>query len=91
MLSASLLDLGGHAVSDPSVVGLELLESCVVVVDKGEASRLSTTVLGSETEDGDCVLGGLVELSELLTEFVLGDVGSAGVEDVTIRDDPSAL
>ena len=35
-----------------------------------------------EAEDGDIVLLGLVELTELATEFVLGDVGTVGVEDV---------
>jgi hypothetical protein len=66
-------------------VGLELLERLGGVVDKGETSGLATTELGPQTEDVDLLLGGLVELSQLSTELFLGDVGAAGVEDVTIN------
>ena len=85
LLSAGLLDLGGLAVTDEPVVGLELLHRLGAVVDEGEASGLSTTVLGAETEDGDLVLVGLVELGELGAELILGDVGTVGVEDVTVQ------
>jgi hypothetical protein len=37
-----------------------------------------------ETEDGDIVLLGLVQLSELATELVLGNVRAVGVEDVAV-------
>lgn len=84
LLSAGLLDLGGLAVTDEPVVGLELLHRLGAVVDEGEASGLATTVLGAETEDGDLVLVGLVELGELGAELILGDVGTVGVEDVTV-------
>lgn len=84
-MSGGLLDLAGHANADESVVGLELLHGLGGVVDEGEASGLATTELGAETEDGDLVLGGLVELGELLAELILGDVGAVGVEDVTAR------
>lgn len=35
-----------------------------------------------EAEDGDILLLGLVELTELAAELVLGDVCAVGVEDV---------
>jgi hypothetical protein len=37
-----------------------------------------------EAEDGDIVLLGLVKLSELATELVLGDVRAVGVENIAI-------
>lgn len=61
---------------------LELLEGLGGVVDQSEAGALATTVLCAETEDGDLVLVGLVQIGQLLTELVLGDVGAVGVEDV---------
>ena len=85
LLSAGLLDLGGLAVTDEPVVGLELLHRLGAVVDEGEASGLATTVLGAETEDGDLVLVGLVQLGELLAELILGDVRAVGVQDVTVQ------
>jgi hypothetical protein len=85
LLSGRLLDLGGHANTDKTVVGLELLHGLVGVVDESETSGLATTVLGAETEDGDLVLVGLVELGQLLAELILGDVGTVGVEDITGR------
>lgn len=62
----------------------ELLQGLSGVVDEGEAGALATTELRTETEDGDLVLGGAVEAGELLAEFVLGDVGAVGVEDITV-------
>jgi hypothetical protein len=63
-------------------VGLELLQGLLGVVDESEASALTATVLCAETEDGDLVLVGLVQIGQLLAELVLGDVGAVGVEDV---------
>lgn len=63
---------------------LELLESLWGVVDEGESSGLSTTELSAETEDVDLVLVGLVKLSKLGAELVLGDVGAVWVKDVTV-------
>ena len=84
LLSGWLLDLVGETDTDESVVWLELLEGLWGVVDEGESSGLSTTELSAETEDVDLVLVGLVKLSKLCTEIVLGDVGAVWVEDVTI-------
>lgn len=85
LLSGRSLGLGGEAHPDESVLGLELLHSLGGVIDESEASGLATTELCAETEDGDLVLGGLVESGQLLTELVLGDVGAAGVQDVTVE------
>jgi hypothetical protein len=82
LLSAGTLGLGGHANSDEPVLGLELLHGLGRVIDKGETSGLATTEVGAETEDGDLVLLGLVEATELLAELLLGDVGAVGVEDI---------
>ena len=61
---------------------LELLQALIALVDEREPRALPTTVLGSEPEAGDGVLGGLVELRELLAELVFRYVGAVGVEDV---------
>jgi hypothetical protein len=82
LLAGSLLDLAGGTNANETVVGLELLEGLGGVVDESEAGALTTTVLCAETEDGDLVLVGLVQIGQLLTELVLGDVGAVGVEDV---------
>jgi hypothetical protein len=82
LLAGSLLDLGGGTDANETVVGLELLEGLGGVVDEGKAGALTATVLCAETEDGDLVLVGLVQVGQLLTELVLGDVGAVGVEDV---------
>jgi len=63
-------------------VRLELLQGLLGVVDQSEAGALATTVLCAEPEDGDLVLVGLVQVGQLLTELILGDVGAVGVEDV---------
>ena len=85
LLSAGTLGLGGHADTDQAVGRLELLHGLGGVIDESEAGGLATTELSSETEDGDLVLLGLVERTELLTELLLGDVGTARVEDVTVK------
>jgi hypothetical protein len=83
LLSAGLLDLHAGTDTDETVAGLELLEGLGGIVDHGEASGLATTVLCAETEDGDLVLVGLVQVGKLLTKLILGDVGAVGVQDVT--------
>ena len=82
LLAGSLLDLVGDTDTDETVVGLELLQGLGGVVDESEAGGLATTVLCAETEDGDLVLVGLVQVGQLLAELILGDVGAVGVEDV---------
>lgn len=83
LLARRLLDLGGGTNADQTVGGLKLLQGLGGVVDQSEAGGLATTVLGAETEDGDLVLVGLVQVGQLLAELILGDVGAVGVQDVT--------
>lgn len=85
LLPAGTLDLLGKTDADETVAGLELLHGLRRVVDEGEASGLATTEVGAETEDGDLVLDGLVQGAELLAELLLGDVGTARVQDVTVN------
>jgi hypothetical protein len=89
LLPAGPLGLGGEADADEAVVGLELLHGLGGVVDEGEAGGLAATELGAQAEDRDLVLDGLVQGAELLAELLLGDVGTAGVEDIT-GGNPSA-
>lgn len=70
-------------------MGLELAQGLGGVVNQGEASSLSTTELGSQTEDVALFLVGLVHLGELGAEFVLGDTGAVGVKDVTVDHNTS--
>lgn len=85
LLSARLLNLVRHAVSHEPVVRLKLLHRLVAVVDEREAGALAATVLRPEAKDRDLVLLCLVQLGELAAELILGDVGSVGVEDVTVE------
>lgn len=85
LLSGGLFDLLGHADTDKAEVGLELLHGLGGVVDEGEASGLAATELGAQAEDGDLVLAGLVHAGKLVAELILGDVGTVGVQDVTIQ------
>ena len=64
----------------------------MAVVYQSEPSRFASTVLGAETEAGHLVFVGFVELGEFLAEFVFGDVGAIGMEDVTVveRDQNTA-
>lgn len=71
-------------------MGLELLEGLGGIVDEGEAGGLAATELGAQTEDLHLLLLGLVQGADLLTELLLGDVGAAGVEDVTAENAQSA-
>jgi hypothetical protein len=66
-------------------MGLELLQSLGRVVDERKSGCLSTTKLSLETENVDLVLAGLVEFGKLASELVLGDVGTVGVEDITVN------
>jgi len=91
LLSAGTLGLGGEADTDEAVLGLELLHGLGGVVDECETSGLAATELGAEAEDGDLVLLGLVEATELLAELLLGDIGAVGVEDVTRKSIVSPL
>ena len=67
---------------------LELLHRLLRVVDERESRALAATVLGPEAEDLDRILVRLVELGQFGAEFVFGDVGAVGVEDVTKSVNP---
>ena len=82
LLSRGLLDLLAKTVSNKTVAGLELLKSINGVVDETETSGLATTVLGLQTENRDSVLLRVVDAGELLTEVILRDVSTVGVQDV---------
>lgn len=82
LLSGSLLDLLSQAVSHQSVSWLELLGVRNGLVDQTETGRLSSTKLGSESENGNSVLVGLVQLSQSLSQLILGDVSSVWVQNV---------
>ena len=64
-------------------MGLKLLHRFGRVVDERKPSRLAATKLGSETENGNLLLAGLVHCGELGAEVIFGDVGEVRVEDVT--------
>ena len=63
---------------------LEFLQRLMAVVYQSEPGRFASTVLCAEPETRNGVFVGFVEFGELLAEFVFGDVGAVGVEDVTV-------
>ena len=82
LLSGWLLNLLSHAVSDQSVGWLESLGVGNGLIHQTETGGLSTTEVGSESEDGDGVFVGLVQFGQSRSQLVLGDIGSVGVQDV---------
>ncbi|ODQ81526.1 hypothetical protein BABINDRAFT_159806 [Babjeviella inositovora NRRL Y-12698] len=82
LLSRGLFNLVSQTVSNQSVSWLELLGVSDRGVDQTEPSRLTTTVLGSETKDGDSVLFSLVNFSQLFSQLILRDVSSVWVQDI---------
>lgn len=83
LLSGCTLDLGGEAVADEAVLGVELLAGFNGVVDAGEGSGLATTERGAQAEYADLLGRRLVERGELFLEVGPGDTGLVGVDDVT--------
>ena len=63
---------------------LKFLHHLMAVVYQSEPGRFTSAVLCAKPEARHLVLVGFVELGELLAEFVFGDVGTVGVEDVTV-------
>ena len=61
---------------------LKFLHRLVRIVYEREPRRFAPTILSPETEDGDAVFVGFVEFGEFGAEFVFGDVGTGGVEDI---------
>ena len=68
--------------SDQPISRLKLFLRLLIVVDQHEPGAPSTTKVCLEAKGNDTSLVGLVEGSELLGEFALGDIRSGGVEDV---------
>jgi hypothetical protein len=64
---------------------LELLQRLWRIVDESETGCLSTTILCLQTEYVDLVFARLVEFGELGSEFVLCNVGTVGVENITVN------
>ena len=82
LLSGSLVNLLGQSVSDQSVSWLKFLGVSSGLVDQTETSGLAATELGSETENRNGILVGLVGLGQSFTQLVLGNVWSVWVQDV---------
>ena len=83
LLSARLLNLRSSPIPHQPIMRLKLLHHLMAIIDERETGALAASVLGSEAEAGDLVFVGFVELGKLLTEFVFGDVGAVGVEDIS--------
>ena len=75
-------DRGRTTHPNQSVLGLELLLGCLIVVDERKSGATSSTKVCPETEGDDTVLVRLVDARELLRDLALGDVWPRGVEDV---------
>lgn len=82
LLSACLLDLCSRPIPHQPIMRFELLHDLMAVVYQSEPSRFAPTELRAETEAGYLIFVDLVSVGESLTEFVFGDVGAVGVEDV---------
>ena len=80
LLSGSLVNLLGQSVSDQSVSWLKFLGVSSGLVDQTETSGLATTELGSETENRNGILVGLVGLGQSFTQLVLGNVWSVWIQ-----------
>ena len=92
LLPARLLNLCSRPIPHQPIMRLELLHHLMAVVNQSEPSRFASTELRAETETGYLVFVGFVELGKFLTEFVFGDIGAIGVEDVTVeQDDQNAV
>ena len=61
---------------------LEFLHYLMAIIDECKTRGLAATVLSSESEAGDLIFVGFVELRKFLAEFVFGDVGAIGVENI---------
>ena len=71
-----------YTYSNQPMSGLKLFLRLLVVVDQRESGAPSTTKVCFEAKGDDTSLVCLVEGSELLGEFGLGDIRSGGVKDI---------
>ena len=82
LLSARLVNLRGSPIPHQPIMRLKLLHHLMAIIDKREPSALPPSILCSEAEAGHLIFVCFVQLGELGTEFVFGDVGAVGVEDI---------
>jgi hypothetical protein len=68
--------------TDKTVLGLELAEGILVVVDDAESGGLSTSVLGAESEETNELGIGLVHASDNFLKLGLGHIGTARMDDI---------
>ena len=61
---------------------LKLLQVGFRVINQGESSRFPTTKLSAETECLDSLLGSFVERCKTGADFIFGEIGFGGVENV---------
>ena len=61
---------------------LKLLQVGFRVINQGETSGLPTTKLSAETKCLDSLLGSFVERCKTGADFIFGEIGFGGVEDV---------
>ncbi len=80
-LPAPLLLLG-ESLPHESVLGLELQQCVLVIVDDAESGRLASAELGAEAEEHDKLRVGLVHAADDALVLGLGDVRATGVDDV---------
>lgn len=83
LLSARLINLRSGPIPHQPIMRLKLLHHLMTIIDERETGALATSILRSEAEAGDLVFVDLVELGEFGAEFVFGDVGAVGVEDIS--------
>ena len=66
----------------------KLLEEVHGIVHKGKASCLATTKVSPESKAGNNIRSHFVHFCQLLGDFLLGDGGSAGMQDINdLRDE----
>lgn len=73
---------GDNAGTGKTVLGLVLLGSLRGVVYQSKAGGLAAAEVGSEAEEEDLSLGGLVHGGELGLQLSAGNVGASGVDHV---------
>merc|ERR1719223_263558 len=76
------INLGHETLSNETVLGLELENRLLVVVNEAESSGFSSSELGAESKENDEFGVCLVHASNHLLEFRFGDIRTARVDDV---------
>lgn len=84
LLPRRLFNFGSNSISDQSVMRFKFLQGFRGIIYESEASCFSTTKLCAKTENAELILACLIHLGQFATEIILGDIGAAGMEDVTV-------